>query len=118
MAPKTELGRYAFYCAPSNLARALLAGMDPNEGDPETGTTPLMWLCEMHDKRLRERKRMFRSLLRAGAKLDAVDRTGAGVWHYAFAGASRSFRKFVRAEYRRIIGQNPTRLVSRSSLPE
>jgi ankyrin repeat protein len=115
MAPKTTLGHYAFYCAPTALLKALRTGLDPNEADPDTGTTPLMWLCEMHDKHLRERKRMFRALLRAGAKLDAIDLTGASAWHYAM-GASQPFRKFVRWEYRRITGQNPSRFVKRSNL--
>jgi ankyrin repeat protein len=116
MAPKTKLGHYAFYCAPMALLKALRAGQDPNETDPDTGTTPLMWLCEMHDNHLRERKRMFRALLRAGAKLDAVDSSGASAWHYAFTGATRPFRKFVRWEYRRIMGKNPNRFVKRSDL--
>lgn len=114
--PNTELSHYAFFCAPRALARALRNGADPNEADPQTGATPLMWLFEMHDKRLRERKRMFRALIRAGAKLSAVDSTGTGVWHYAFNGVSRPLRKFLRWEYKRILGRNPSRFVKRSEL--
>ena len=112
--PKTELSHHAFFCAPRALTKALRNGANPNEADPQTGTTPLMWLCEMHDNQYRERKRMFRALIKAGAKLDALDLSGTGVWHYSFNGTSRSFRSFLRSEWKRIIGKNPSRFVRRS----
>lgn len=95
MAPKTDLGAFAFYCAPSELRAALRAGANPNEADPDTGTTPLMWLCEMLDKHTRTRKRMFRYLVEAGASLTTLDIHGQTAWHYAAYGSSKSFRKFV-----------------------
>jgi ankyrin repeat protein len=105
MAPKTDLASYAFYCAPGALRSALKKhGANPNQTDSDTNKTPLMWLCEMHDKHTRSRKRMFRALVRAGAQLDARDINGLTAWDYAKLGAARGFRAFVRAEYQRIMG--------------
>jgi hypothetical protein len=117
MAPKTDLGSFAFYCAPGSLRSALKSGANPNDADPDTQKTPLMWLCEMHDKHTRSRKRMFRMLVQAGARLDAVDMDGMSAWQYARIGATRGFRAFVRREYQRLLGRAPGRTVRRSDLP-
>ena len=101
MAPKTDLSASAFHCAPWTLRNQLKSGANPNEPDPDTGKTPLMWLCEMHDHHTRERKRMFRYLIQAGASLDAKDLNGLTALDYAGFGASRSFRAFIRREYQR-----------------
>lgn len=98
--------------------RALLRqGANPNEPDPDTGKTPLMWLCEMRDNHTKERKRMFRYLIKAGATLDARDKDNSTAWDYARDGASKSFRAFVKREYQRIIGKPPSRTVRRADLP-
>lgn len=98
--------------------RALLKqGANPNQPDPDTGKTPLMWLCEMRDNHTKERKRMFRYLIEAGAALGARDKDELTAWHYARNGASRSFRAFVEREYRRIVGKPPNQTVRRADLP-
>ena len=98
--------------------RAMLRqGANANDPDPDTGKTALMWLCEMHDNHTRERKRMFRYLIEAGAALDAKDKDNLTVWDYARDGASRSFRAFIKREYQRIVGKPPNRNVRRSDLP-
>jgi hypothetical protein len=114
VAPKTALSVFAFYCAPGSLRAALKAGADPNERDTDTGATPLMWLCEMHDKHTRERKRMFRWLVRAGASLELTNKEGLVAWHYAAVGSCRSFRRFVRSEYKRLLGRVPSRKFKRN----
>jgi hypothetical protein len=116
MAPKTDLGNYAFYCAPGALRKALKQGANPNDADPDTKKTPLMWLCEMHDKHTRCRKRMFRTLVKTGARLDATDVNGMTAWDYARFGAARGFREFVRREYQRILGRAPSRSALRSKM--
>src|SRR5947207_12100008 len=105
MAPKTTLVHYAFYCSPGGLRAELKTGASPTEADPETGTTALMWLANLHDKHTRTRKRMFRYLVTAGASLTQVDLQGATALDYARKGASRSFRAFVRREYQHILGR-------------
>lgn len=107
MAPKSDLGGFAFYCAPGALRAELKAGADPNVADLDTGTTPLMWLCEMLDRHTKSRKRMFRLLVSAGASLTATDIHGQMACHYAAYGASRSFKHHVFREYRRILGRVP-----------
>lgn len=99
MAPKTNLSAYAFYCAPGELRKALRSGEDPNQRDPETQRTPLMWLCEMFDHNHRSRKRMFRLLVRAGADIELQDHTGMTALEVAQWGAIRVFRRFVEREY-------------------
>lgn len=76
-----------------------------------------MWLCEMHDNHTKERKRMFRHLIAAGAALDARDKDNLTVWDYARDGASKSFRAFVKREYQRMVGRTPNRTVRRADLP-
>jgi hypothetical protein len=76
-----------------------------------------MWLCEMHDNRTKERKRMFRYLIAVGAALDARDKDNLTAWDYARDGASKTFRAFVRREYQRIIGRTPNRTARRADLP-
>lgn len=101
MAPKTDLSEYAFYCASGELRRALRRGEDPNQRDPETQRTPLMWLCEMFDHHYRSRKRMFRLLVKAGADIELQDRTGMTALEVARWGAIKMFRRFVEREYGR-----------------
>ena len=113
----TPLMSHAFYCSPAGVRAELRGGADPNAIDLDTGKTALMWLCETHDHHTRERKRMFRYLVEAGASLTATDRTGMTAWDYARAGAARSFRKFVQREYRRIVGRVPSRTMRRADLP-
>jgi len=107
MAPKTHLGACAFHCAPGALKRALKAGADPDERDPDTQRTPLMWLCEMHDAHTRSRKRMWRRLLQAGADLHARDHAGMTAVDVAKWGAARAFRRFVEREARRLQAATP-----------
>jgi Ankyrin repeat len=97
----TALMNYAWGCYPGGMRRELQAGVDPNAQD-QNGYTALMWLCRMYDKHFRERKRMFRSLLRYGASVDAVDTVGQDVLAHASDGPERRFRRFVRAEVRRV----------------
>ena len=101
MAPKTDLSAYAFYCAPGDLRKALRRGEDPNQRDPETQRTPLMWLCEMFDHHHRSRKRMFRVLVQAGADIELQDHTGMTALDIAQQGAIKMFRRFVEREYGR-----------------
>jgi hypothetical protein len=112
----SQLGGSAFYCSPGSLRAALRAGADPNVADPETGCTPLMWLCEMHDSNTKARKRMFRLLVKAGASLEQRDAASLTAWHYASNGAARSFRNFVKAEYKRRLGKLPSRRFKRCEL--
>jgi hypothetical protein len=116
MAPMSELGALAFYCNPGALRVALRAGADPNAIDVGTGRTPLMWLCEMHDSNTKARKRMFRLLMDAGASLEQRDAACLTAWHYASYGAARSFRNFVKAEYKRRLGSLPSRTFKRSEV--
>ena len=116
--PKVSaLAASAFYCAPGRLHALLRAGADPNEADPDTGKTPLMWLCEMSDEHTRERKRMFRVLVAAGASLAQTDHSQLTAWHYAARSASPAFRRFVRDEYRRRFGRVPSRWFRRGDFP-
>lgn len=99
MAPKTDLSAYAFYCAPGELRKALRSGVDPNQRDPDTLKTPLMWLCEMFDHHYRSRKRMFRLLIKAGADIELRDNNGLTALEVAESGAIKMFRRFVEREY-------------------
>ncbi len=101
MAPKTDLGAFAFHCSPGALKKALRNGQDPNQADPDTKRTPVMWLCEMFDHNQRSRKRMFRLLVRAGANLELRDHSGMTALDIAKFGSIRVFRRFVENEYRR-----------------
>lgn len=77
-------------------------GADPNGAD-ECGVTPLMRIAEMYDaKHYRERKRMFRYLIAAGANIKAQDTAGRTVLDYARSCSARRFRAFVQREYRRL----------------
>jgi hypothetical protein len=62
----------------------------------------MMRLAEMYDpKHFRERKRIFWYLIKAGANMAAKDKAGATVLDYSRTGSARSFRAFIRREYRR-----------------
>ena len=77
-------------------------GADPNWAD-ESGVTALMRIAEMYDaKHYRERKRMFRYLIAAGANIKAKDNAGRNVVDYARSGSARRFRAFVQKEFRRL----------------
>jgi hypothetical protein len=97
----TALMNFAWCCYPSGLSREIRAGADPNAQD-QNGYTALMWLCRMHDNHFRERKRMFRSLVRRGASVNLLDTAGLDILAHALDGPERRFRRFVRAEVRRI----------------
>jgi hypothetical protein len=72
----------------------------------------------MHDKHVRTRKRMFRQLIAVGASLAQRDAANLTAWHYAAESAPKSFRRFVRAEYKRRLGHVPPRTFKRSELAE
>jgi len=113
----STLGWCAFHCNPGGLRGELRAGADPNQMDPDTGNTPLMWLCEMGDRHTKARRRMFRLLVAAGADLNQVNGEGLTAWHFAATSANKTFRRFVRSQYQRICGKVPTQHFRRADFP-
>jgi hypothetical protein len=98
----TALMSHCFYCYPGGVKRELREGADPNAHD-DNGYTALMWLCRMYDKKhFRERKKMFRALVKNGASLTATDIGGYGVLSHAREGAAKRFRNFVKFEVYRL----------------
>ena len=74
---RTDLHWHCFYGNTSSVRACLKNGYDPNVQD-SSGYTPLMLLVEMHDNRTyRQRKRMFRYLIAAGASVELSDTIGA-----------------------------------------
>jgi ankyrin repeat protein len=102
VAPVNNLPHYCFHCNPAGVRLELRNGADPNWAD-ECGVTPLMRVAEMYDaEHYRERKRMFRYLITAGADITAKDSAGRTVWDYARTCSARRFRAFVQMEFRRL----------------
>lgn len=97
----TSLMSHAWGCYPGGVVRELRCGADPNAQDA-SGYTALMWLCRMYDHRFRERKRMFRALLRYGASLSVCDTAGQDVLAHACDGPERRFKLFIVSEVKRI----------------
>lgn len=97
----TLLMSHAWGCYPLGVVRELRRGADPNAQDV-CGYTALMWLCRMYDHHYRERKRIFRALLRYGASLSIRDTEGQDVLAHASDGPERRFRLFVVKEVKRI----------------
>ncbi len=94
----TALMSHCFYCYPGGVKRELREGADPNAQD-NCGYTALMWLCRMYDKKhFRERKRMFRALIKNGASLTVIDAAGESILSHARAGSAKRFRNFVKYE--------------------
>jgi hypothetical protein len=99
-----ELHSYCWQCSPSGVRWCLRNGFDPNAED-ERGWTPLIWLVRMYDKHTRSRKKMFRWLIKAGAKIDHRATSGHKILELAEGVCSRSFYRFVRSEYKRLTGR-------------
>jgi hypothetical protein len=97
----TLLMDFAWGCYPGGVSRELRNGADPNAQDGN-GYTALIWLCRMYDRHFRERKRMFRCLVRYGASITLRDIVGQDILDHAKDGAERRFRRFVQSEVRRI----------------
>jgi ankyrin repeat protein len=98
----TALMSHCFYCYPGGVKRELREGADPNAQD-NCGYTALMWLCRMYDKKhFRERKRMFRALIKNGASLTVTDAAGESILFHARTGPAKRFRNFVKFEVFRL----------------
>lgn len=98
----TALMSHCFYCYAGGVKRELKQGADPNAQD-NNGYTAMMWLCRMYDrKHYRERKRMFRALVKYGASVTMKDSAGQDVLFQARIGPAKRFRKFVEYEVRRL----------------
>ena len=103
----TEVHASAWQCGPSVVRRHLRNGFDPNTKD-ERGWTPLVWLFRMGDRRyVRKRKRMFRWLIEAGADINVVAKSGHNILQLARGVCSRTFYRFLKAEYRRLNQRKP-----------
>lgn len=91
-----------FECRPSVVRWCLRNGLDPNLED-DSGWTPLMWLVRMHDgRRLRTRKRIFRWLVEAGARVDHRDRADQDLLTLAKV-CSQTLYRFIRRERSRVL---------------
>jgi hypothetical protein len=98
----TLLMSHCFNCYPAGVRRQLLDGADPNAQD-NCGYTALMWLCRMYDKKYyRERKRMFRSLIKSGASISITDADGESLLFHTKGGPAKRFKKFVQNEISRL----------------
>ena len=98
----TALMGHCFNCYPGGVKRELRNGVNPNAQD-NCGYTALMWLCRMYDKKhFRERKRMFRSLIKKGASLTITDSIGENILHHAMSGSAKNFKRFVQFEVYRL----------------
>jgi hypothetical protein len=100
--------------APSGVRWCLRNGFDPNAED-RRGWTPLIWLVRMHDKHTRCRRKMFRWLIEAGAKIDHKDKGGQNLLKLARRVCAPSFYRFVRSEYKRLIRKSSGRKQSRAA---
>jgi len=96
-----ELHSCCWQCGPSGVRWCLRNGYDPNAED-ERGWTPLIWLVRMYDRRTRERKKMFRWLIAAGADIEHKAKSGHNILELAEDCCAPSFYRFVRKEYERL----------------
>jgi hypothetical protein len=91
-----------FECGPSIVRWCLRNGYDPNLEDG-SGWTPLIWLVRMYDgKHVRTRKRIFRWLVKAGARIDHRDKANQDLLALA-KGCSRTLYRFIERERNRIL---------------
>lgn len=99
----TELHSYCWECCPGGVRWCLKNNFDPNAED-ERGWTPLIWLVRMYGCS-RERKKMFRYLMAAGARLDHVDKIGQNIIELAENVCSQALYRHIRKEYKRKFGK-------------
>jgi ankyrin repeat protein len=84
-------------------------GFDPNQKDLRSGYMPLMWLSRMYDEHNRERKLIFKLLVKYGADVTLTDSQGNIFLDFAKEVSSNTFLKFVKKEYTKLtqeLGQN------------
>jgi ankyrin repeat protein len=96
-----ELHSACLYCNVASVKRCLKEGFNPNETD-NNGFTPLIWLMRMYDSNTRERKRIFRSLIRNGGDISLQDTMGETALDHSKELSSSSFYNFVNSEYKRL----------------
>jgi hypothetical protein len=91
-----------FECAPSIVRWCLRNGCDPNLEDG-SGWTPLIWLVRMYDgKHVRTRKRIFRWLVKAGARIEHRDKADRDLLALA-KGCSPTLYRFIERERNRTL---------------
>ncbi len=103
-----DLHSCCWQCSPSGVRWCLRNGYDPNQKDNK-GWTPLIWLVRMHDSYTRERKRVFRALIKAGADIEYRAPSGDGILELAEGACSPSFYRFLRNEYERLTRRSSRR---------
>lgn len=96
-----ELHSSAFYCNVSSVKSCLKNGYDPNTID-KSGFTPLIWLMRMYDANTKERKRIFRALIKHGANIEHKDIMGETALDHSKELSCSSFYSFVKSEYERL----------------
>ena len=96
-----ELHSCCWQCGPSGVRWCLKNGYDPNEED-ERGWTALIWLTRMYSRHNKERKKIFRWLIAAGANIEHKTKSGDNILVMAKGVCSSTFYRFVSSEYERL----------------